>query len=138
MEIAPRCDALIVIGSSNSSNTVALEKLAAEAGCPRVLRVNSSEELPDDLSGVVGVTAGASAPEELVEAVIRRLAPKRGVDEVRLNDEDEYFPPPRNIRELQQAIDLACQTMMVAPVSGSRIDDRYIPASDVLTSLRDT
>ena len=138
MEIAPRCDALIVIGSSNSSNTVALEKLAAEAGCPRVLRVNSSEELPDDLSGVVGVTAGASAPEELVEAVIRRLAPKHGVDEVRLNDEDEYFPPPRNIRELQQAIDLACQTMMVAPVSGSRIDDRYIPASDVLTSLRDT
>ena len=138
MEIAPRCDALIVIGSSNSSNTVALEKLATEAGCPRVLRVNSSEELPDDLSGVVGVTAGASAPEELVESVIRRLAPRNGVDEVRVNDEDEYFPPPRNIRELQQAIDLACQTMMVAPVNDSRIDDRYIPASDVLASLRNT
>ncbi|MEY5059370.1 MAG: 4-hydroxy-3-methylbut-2-enyl diphosphate reductase, partial [Actinomycetota bacterium] len=41
MEIAPRVDAFVVIGSSNSSNTRALERLAAEAGCARVLRVNS-------------------------------------------------------------------------------------------------
>ena len=78
MEIAPRCDAIVVIGSANSSNTRALEKLAREAGCPRVYRVNDADELPDDLSGTVGVTAGASAPEELVEAVIARLAPRNG------------------------------------------------------------
>ena len=78
MAIAPRCDAVVVIGSANSSNTRALEKLARDAGCPRVYRVNDADELPDDLAGMVGVTAGASAPEELVEAVIARLAPARG------------------------------------------------------------
>jgi 4-hydroxy-3-methylbut-2-enyl diphosphate reductase len=90
MAMAPRCHALVVIGSANSSNTRALEKLAGEAGCPRVYRVNHAEELPDDLHGVVGVTAGASAPEELVDAVIARLAPRDGVEEVRVTDEDEY------------------------------------------------
>jgi 4-hydroxy-3-methylbut-2-enyl diphosphate reductase len=136
MNITPRCDAIIVIGSPNSSNTVALEKLAIEAGCNRVLRVNSADELPDDLTGTVGVTAGASAPEELVEAVIDRLDPLNGVEEVTVSDEDEYFPPPRNIRELQQAIDLACQVMLVAPTDVPRVDDRYIAASEVLSSLQ--
>ena len=46
----------------------------AATGC---YRVNGADELPDDLAGTVGVTAGASAPEELVEAVIARLAPAR-------------------------------------------------------------
>src|SRR5436305_1292027 len=65
--IAERCDAVVVIGSANSSNTRALEKLARESGCERVLRINGPDELPDDLQGIVGVTAGASAPEELVD-----------------------------------------------------------------------
>src|SRR5207248_6160814 len=60
-EIARRADAVVVIGSVNSSNTVALEKVARTVGCGRVVRVNSPEEVPD-LTGVVGVTAGASAP----------------------------------------------------------------------------
>src|SRR3954454_14819835 len=77
-EIAPRCDAIVVIGSANSSNTVALEKVARAAGAARVLRVNGPDELPDDLDGVIGVTAGASAPEELVNSVIERLAPRAG------------------------------------------------------------
>jgi 4-hydroxy-3-methylbut-2-enyl diphosphate reductase len=137
MAMAPRCHALVVIGSANSSNTRALEKLAGEAGCPRVYRVNHAEELPDDLHGVVGVTAGASAPEELVDAVIARLAPRDGVEEVRVTDEDEYFPPPRNIRELQSAIEVAATVM----VGGSRtdhaaVDDRAVAASDVLAALR--
>src|ERR687886_1678458 len=82
-EIAGRADAIVVIGSANSSNTVALEKVARSAGRARVYRVNSADELPDDLSGVVGVTAGASAPEELVRAVIERLGPRDGVGEGR-------------------------------------------------------
>ena len=77
-EIASRCDAVVVIGSANSSNTRALEKLAHESGCARVYRINAADELPDDLAGTVGVTAGASAPEELVDAVIARLAPAEG------------------------------------------------------------
>ena len=71
-----------------------------------MLRVNGPDELPDDLSGIVGVTAGASAPEELVDAVIAHLAPAHGVEEVRITDEDEYFPPPRELRDLLAAIDV--------------------------------
>jgi 4-hydroxy-3-methylbut-2-enyl diphosphate reductase len=120
-EIARKADAVVVIGSVNSSNTVALEKVARTVGCPRVLRINSPDELPDDLTGTVGVTAGASAPEELVRAVIERLAPSDGVEEVALTDEEEYFPPPRELRELLPADALA--------------NDRSVAASDVLRDL---
>ena len=136
MSIAPRVDAFIIIGSSNSSNTRALERLAIEAGCPRVHRVNSADELPRDLSGVVGVTAGASAPEELVEGVLALLAPRLGVEEVLVTDEDEYFPPPRNIRDLQAAIDIAITAMSGASVMGiPGMDDRALAASAVLEAL---
>jgi 4-hydroxy-3-methylbut-2-en-1-yl diphosphate reductase len=103
-EIATRADAIVVIGSANSSNTIALTKVAHDAGCTRVLRVDAPDEIEDDALGdarVVGVTAGASAPEELVQAVIARLAPRDGVETVHVTDEDEYFPPPRDLRELQ-------------------------------------
>ena len=136
MSIAPRVNTFIVIGSSNSSNTRALEELANEAGCSRVLRINSADELPDDLVGIVGVTAGASAPEELVEGVIAKLAPIQGVEEVFVTDEDEYFPPPRNIRELQSAIDMAITTMTGASVMGiPGMDDRALAASAILEAL---
>jgi 4-hydroxy-3-methylbut-2-enyl diphosphate reductase len=136
MAMAPRCDAIVVIGSSNSSNTRALEKLAIDAGCPKVYRVNSVDELSADLAGTVGVTAGASAPEELVEAIIDFLAPASGVEVVRVTDEDEYFPPPRNIRELQAAIGIAAAAMVSGPVSTSAtLDDRALAASDVLAAL---
>ncbi len=136
MAMAERCDAIVVIGSANSSNTRALEKLAAEGGCPRVFRINAAEELPDDLVGIVGVTAGASAPEELVDAVVARLAPRRGVEVVRVTDEDEYFPPPRNIRELQTAIEEAATVLVGGSLAGRpSVDDRSIAASDVLELL---
>jgi len=137
MAMAPRCDAIIVIGSANSSNTRALEKLAIEPGCARVARVNHVDEVPDDLSGTVGVTAGASAPEELVEAVIRRLAPREGVEEVRVTDEDEYFAPPRNIRELQAAVEVAATVLLGGSLAGRpSVNDRSRKASDVLAALR--
>ncbi len=134
--MAPRCDAIVVIGSANSSNTRALEKLAVEAGCRRVYRVNGVEELPADLGGVVGITAGASAPEELVEAIIAHLAPARGVEPVRVTEEDEYFPPPRNIRDMQAAIGVAAAAMCGGPAQVSAVfDDRSLAASDVLATL---
>jgi 4-hydroxy-3-methylbut-2-enyl diphosphate reductase len=137
MAMAPRCDALVVIGSANSSNTRALEKLAREAGCQQVHRINQPDELPSDLAGTVGVTAGASAPEELVDAVIARLAPRHGVQEMRVTDEDEYFPPPRNIRDLQSAVEVAATVMVGGALAGRPpVDDRAVAASDVLTGLR--
>jgi 4-hydroxy-3-methylbut-2-enyl diphosphate reductase len=134
--IAQRCDAVIVIGSANSSNTMALAKLAKESGCGQVFRINSASELPEGLSGTVGVTAGASAPEELVKAVIRHLSPQLGVEEVSITDEDEYFPPPREIRELLSALETAVHATLAVPV-GSRVlpVDREIAASEVLASL---
>jgi 4-hydroxy-3-methylbut-2-enyl diphosphate reductase len=136
MAMVPRCDAIVVIGSANSSNTRALEKLAIEAGCPAVYRINHVDELPAGLTGTVGVTAGASAPEELVEAVLARLAPVEGVEEVRITDEDEYFPPPRNIRDLQLAVETAATAMLGGSLrAGTRADDRVLAASDVLDDL---
>ena len=142
MEIARRCDAMVVIGSANSSNTVALERLARGAGCATVLRINTADELPRradgsvDLHGVVGVTAGASAPEELVEQVIAALAPRDGVEEVHLTDEDEYFPPPRNLRDMLVAIDaLGALGLGADPTVRVASDDRNRAASEVLADL---
>jgi 4-hydroxy-3-methylbut-2-enyl diphosphate reductase len=136
MELAKECDVIVVIGSANSSNTRALEKLAREEGCEHVLRINHADELPDGLSGVVGVTAGASAPEELVEAVIDRLAPEHGVDVVDVTHEDEYFPPPRNLRDLQYAIESAATVVLGGSLlNRPSMDDRGLGASDVLAIL---
>lgn len=118
--IAARADVVVVIGSANSSNTIALAKVAETAGCRHVVRVDGPEEL--DLASfpadaVVGVTAGASAPEDVVQAVIAALDPAGGVETVHVTDEDEYFPPPRELRDLIPA------------------DDRSISAADVLADL---
>src|SRR5207244_1423524 len=79
--IASRADAVLVIGSANSSNTLALEKVARNVGCPVVQRINGVDELDEAaLAGarIVGVTAGASAPEDVVQAVLARLGPGHG------------------------------------------------------------
>ncbi len=140
--VARRSDAVVVIGSSNSSNTRALEKVAAAAGCPRVDRVDHAHEVPADLGGVVGVTAGASAPEELVQAVVARLAPRAGVEEVTGAAEDEYFPLPRELRELvrwaSKALTSAGADAGTDPVATLLAEDRATAASDVLAALGDT
>jgi 4-hydroxy-3-methylbut-2-enyl diphosphate reductase len=135
--IAPRADAVVVIGSPNSSNTVALVKMARSAGCGRVHRVDSADELPDDLSGVVGVTAGASAPESLVAEVVARLDPEEGVEEVSVIDEDEYFPPPAELRKLLRGMLAGLSASLGAPVEAGPMlsDDRESPAADVLASF---
>jgi 4-hydroxy-3-methylbut-2-en-1-yl diphosphate reductase len=135
-EIAPRCDAVVVIGSANSSNTRALEKLARESGCERVYRVNGPGELPDDLAGTIGVTAGASAPESVVEAVIARLGPREGVEEVSITEEDEYFPPPRELRDLLAGVDVLATFALGGSVpQRPSLNDRQLEASDVLAML---
>lgn len=138
--IAGLVDTVVVIGSRNSSNTVALEKVAGAFGCHRVLRVNDASDLPEDLHGTVGVTAGASAPEALVQAVVERLAPARGVEVVPVRVEDEYFPPPPELRELLKGIETALTLLAAAApgggpaVGGVLADDRLASASDVLAT----
>jgi 4-hydroxy-3-methylbut-2-enyl diphosphate reductase len=136
--IASEADAVVVIGSANSSNTVALETVARACGCPRVLRINEAAELPHDLSGTVGVTAGASAPEALVEEVIAALAPRLGVTEVTVTQEDEYFPPPPELRELLRAVGSTLGFLAGRPGAlrtDPAAEDRAISAADVLDML---
>ena len=148
-DIAKRADAVVVIGSANSSNTIALTKVARDAGCPIVLRVDGPDELDDidaapiHAARIVGVTAGASAPEELVESVIAKLAPRDGVDAVRVTEEDEYFPPPRELRELIPALDAVAALVLGGDVTAVRAaggpfaDDRTLDASNVLAAFGD-
>ena len=135
--IASTADAVVVIGSANSSNTVALAKVAEAAGCKRVLRINGAFELPDDLSGVVAVTAGASAPESLVNEVLEFLNPVNGVEISSVTVEDEYFPPPPELREmlktLSAVLDLALNTGTVSTFDGQA--DREFTAAEVLSSV---
>ncbi len=144
--VARDADALVVIGSANSSNTIALTKVAREAGSEVVVRVDGPEELDLELLGdaeVVGVTAGASAPEDLVQAVIAKLAPVEGVQPVFVTGEDEYFPPPRELRELMPALDALTAFAFGGDPQAARgqggpfRDDRSVDASDVLAGLTD-
>jgi 4-hydroxy-3-methylbut-2-enyl diphosphate reductase len=132
--IAPRVDAFVVIGSANSSNTVSLAKVAAASGCPLVLRIDRAVELPEDICGTVGVTAGASAPEWVVEEVLERLSPRLGVEPVDVLEEDEYFPPPRELRDLLRAVALATGASFggVRNAEAPLGPDRQVPASAVL------
>ncbi|TAH36070.1 MAG: 4-hydroxy-3-methylbut-2-enyl diphosphate reductase [Alphaproteobacteria bacterium] len=71
--MAEKCDAIIVIGAPNSSNSVRLVEVAEKAGCPKAMLLQSARDMDWNwLQGVVnlGITAGASAPEILVEELI--------------------------------------------------------------------
>ena len=74
-DLAPQCDVVLVVGSKNSSNSNRLRELAERLGAKAYLIDNAEQIQPQWLSGInaVGVTAGASAPEILVEQVTRRL-----------------------------------------------------------------
>lgn len=136
-EISGLADTVVVIGSANSSNTVALEKTARRYGAGEVYRINHPSELPETITGTVGVTAGASAPEDLVRAVIEKLSPAEGVEEVNVTLEDEYFPPPPELRDLLRSLSDAVALALVVPNGNdSPLDsDRTTAASDTLGTL---
>lgn len=113
-EIAAESDLVIVVGSANSSNSVRLVEVAAEAGAKRAERVDYAEEIdPAWLDGVetVGLTSGASVPEELVQGVIERLAelgyPQ--VTEEQLVEEQMSFSLPPQLRTRRSAADAEAQ-----------------------------
>jgi 4-hydroxy-3-methylbut-2-enyl diphosphate reductase len=70
-----------------------------------------------------------------VESVIKRLDPRDGVTEIRITTEDEYFPPPRAIRRLQDSIESAARAMLGGAREARAFDDRTVSASDVLRRL---
>jgi 4-hydroxy-3-methylbut-2-enyl diphosphate reductase len=101
--IAARCGAVLVIGAPNSSNSVRLVEVAKRAGCPRAFLVQRAAEIDWDALaevGTLGISAGASAPERLVEEVIAAARARREVqiEEFRLVDEQVEFKLPRELR----------------------------------------
>jgi 4-hydroxy-3-methylbut-2-enyl diphosphate reductase len=75
-KLAPECDVLLVVGSANSSNSNRLVEVARRAGCPAHLIDDEEEIEPAWIAdaGTIGLTAGASVPEALVQRVVRALA----------------------------------------------------------------
>jgi len=102
--IAPKVDVLIVVGSSNSSNSVRLVDVALEAGVKKSFRVDSESELKKEwFEGAksVGLTSGASVPEELVDGVLAWLDTNGfgDVEEVETIEEHITFSLPVEIRK---------------------------------------
>jgi 4-hydroxy-3-methylbut-2-enyl diphosphate reductase len=113
--IAPEADLVIVVGSRNSSNSVRLTEIARNVGTPAVL-VDDVSELADplplkarvgggDREAVVLLTAGASAPEDLVASICRHLVARYGatLEQCELVDESVEFNLPGTLRKLMQA-----------------------------------
>jgi 4-hydroxy-3-methylbut-2-en-1-yl diphosphate reductase len=101
--LARECQLVLVIGSTNSSNSNRLVEVAREHGAASHLIDNHAQVREEWLEGVetVGITSGASAPEELVEALVESFR-RRGAEEVaelRTVDEDVRFMLPKEIRE---------------------------------------
>lgn len=97
--IAEECDLVIVIGSANSSNSQRLREVAERAGAPRALLLPTADALDwAALDGVrtLGITAGASAPESLVDALIERLRDRYAIttEEWTVTREDVVFKLP--------------------------------------------
>lgn len=101
-DLATQCDVLVVVGSKNSSNSNRLRELSEKLGTPGYLTDCSEDVKPEWFEGKakVGVTAGASAPEELVNLIIARIEELGGtsVEELKGREENMFFEVPRELQ----------------------------------------
>lgn len=117
-QLSAECDLILVVGSHNSSNTQALVRVSHENDVA-AYRIDSAEDIEDSwLEGVetVGVTAGASAPDHLVQEVIDHLHPAQGFELWSTTTEEEYFPLPPQLRSFVSTL----QTLVEAGVTASK------------------
>ncbi|MCZ0736375.1 4-hydroxy-3-methylbut-2-enyl diphosphate reductase [Phreatobacter sp. AB_2022a] len=101
--VAPRVEAMIVVGAPNSSNSQRLREVAEREGCRISELVQRAADIDWDRFGQIaslGITAGASAPEVLVEEIIEAFATRYSVtvETVSTADESVFFPLPRQLR----------------------------------------
>jgi len=106
--VAPVVDALIVVGAPNSSNSQRLKEVAERAGCPRAMLMQRASDINwSDFEAVrrLGITAGASAPEVLVEEIMGAFADRYVLDieTITATEEGVFFPLPRPLREREPA-----------------------------------
>ena len=140
-QLSDRADLILVVGSENSSNTQALVRVAEEAGTA-AYRIDNAAAIRDEwLIGarVVGLTAGASAPDHLVQEVIDRINPSDGFELFRVTDEEEYFPLPRQLRGFLTALQAAVEGGFTARApghSGLLENDREWTATEALQLIR--
>jgi 4-hydroxy-3-methylbut-2-enyl diphosphate reductase len=103
--VAKHADVILVVGSQNSSNSNRLVEVAQNSGMAAYLIANDSEIHPEWLDGCfhVGLTAGASTPEILVQKVIKKLETYGFADiqEVEVIEEDVHFPLPAELEQLR-------------------------------------
>src|SRR3977135_1224312 len=107
-KVAHIVDAMIVVGSPNSSNSQRLKEVAERNGCPYAVLLQRAEDIDwEKLSTVkhLGITAGASAPEVLVEEILDALAKRYTlqIETVTAAEEDVFFPLPRPLRDIAAA-----------------------------------
>jgi 4-hydroxy-3-methylbut-2-enyl diphosphate reductase len=107
--IAPEAQVVLVLGSQNSSNSLRLAEIAADQGISSYL-IDSADDIDDGWfspSDTVMVTAGASAPESVVEECVEYLKQKFGANvELRsIRTEDVYFPLPKTLRAAASAVE---------------------------------
>ena len=99
--LSARCDVIIVVGSSNSSNSNRLREVALQHGVSAYLVDRAAEIVPGWFAGasVIGVTAGASAPESLVDEVVQTIARMTGapLPDIARQDEGVNFPLPASL-----------------------------------------
>jgi len=104
--LAPEAELCIVVGSKNSSNSVRLTELAESSGCPAHLVDDVSEIDPAWFEGVENLllTAGASAPDHLVQEIIDDLVTNHGAEFEQRDgvEEDMHFELPRSLRVLRE------------------------------------
>jgi len=100
--IAPKCDMFFVIGSRNSSNSVRLVEVAKKAGCENSMLMHFEKEIPTEKlknSEVIGISSGASAPEQLVQNLLNEVKKEREVtiEEVIVAEEKVVFKLPKEL-----------------------------------------
>ena len=141
--IAEVASVVLVVGSENSCNTRALGRVARNAGV-EAHRIDGPGDIdPSWLEGVdvVGVSAGASAPDQRVQAVIDAVAPTEGVERLSVTDEDEYFPLPPRLRSfvatLQALVEGAFASRDLG-ASGPIDEDRDWGATEALELARES
>ncbi|OFZ67886.1 MAG: 4-hydroxy-3-methylbut-2-enyl diphosphate reductase [Betaproteobacteria bacterium RBG_16_56_24] len=103
--LVKQCDVVVVVGSPNSSNSNRLREVAANVGVPAYLVNDAGELQPEWFAGKerVGISAGASAPEVLVQGVIARLGKMGGTKVIELQGiiENVVFPLPRTLTPIE-------------------------------------
>ena len=101
-QIAPNCDMFFVIGSRNSSNSVRLVEVAKKAGCLNSELIYFGKELPINQikkSKIIGISSGASAPEQLVQTLISKIKINRevSIEEIVVAEEKVIFRLPKEL-----------------------------------------